>query len=49
MDQARGMARQTLHLGMQRSFAIEHSHYENINLQAMSQGFAPGYDNAELD
>jgi hypothetical protein len=25
------------------------SHYENIDLQAMSQGFAPGYDDAELD
>jgi hypothetical protein len=38
-----------LHLGVQRSFAIALSHYENIDLQAMSQGFAPGYDDAELD
>jgi hypothetical protein len=30
-------------------FAITHSHYENIDLQAMSQGFALGYDDAELD
>jgi hypothetical protein len=30
-------------------FAIARPHFENINLQAMSQGFTPGYDDAELD
>jgi hypothetical protein len=48
-DRACGMAKRALHLSMQRSFAIAHSHYENIDLQAMSQGFAPGYDDAKLD
>jgi hypothetical protein len=43
------MARWALHLGVQRRFAIAHSRYENIDLQAMSQGFTPGYDDAEMD
>jgi hypothetical protein len=34
---------------VQRSFAITRSHYENIDLQVLSQGFAPVYDDAELD
>jgi hypothetical protein len=28
---------------------IAHSHYENINLAAMSQGFTPGYNDGELE
>jgi hypothetical protein len=36
------MAKRMLHLGMQRSFMITRSHYENIDLQAISHGFAPG-------
>jgi hypothetical protein len=38
-----------LHFGVQQSFAITHSHYENINLEAIGHGFAPGYANDELD
>lgn len=48
-DQARGMARQALHLGVQRSITIARSHYEDIDLPMVTQGFAPGYDDAELD
>jgi hypothetical protein len=48
-DRACGMAKRALHLSVQWSFAIAQSHYENIDLQAMSQGFAPSYDNVELD
>jgi hypothetical protein len=48
-DRARGMEKRALYLSMQRSFAIARSHYENINLQVMSQDFAPGYDDAEMD
>jgi hypothetical protein len=48
-DRVRGMVRQALHLGVRRSFTITHFHYENIDLQTMSQGFTPGYDDAELD
>jgi hypothetical protein len=28
---------------------ITHSHYENIDLVAMSQGYVPGYTDAQLD
>ena len=32
-----------------RSFVIARSHYENINLATMSQGFTPDYSDAELE
>jgi hypothetical protein len=31
------------------SFVIACSHYANIDLVAMSQGYAPGYTDAQLD
>ena len=40
MDRAREMARDALRFGIHRSFMIAHSHYENIDLETMSQGFA---------
>ena len=43
------MARGALRFGVHRSFAIAHSHYENIDLAMMSQGFAPVYTDVELD
>ena len=49
MDQAREMARDALRFGVHRSFTIAHSHYENIDLETMSQGFMPGYSNTELE
>jgi hypothetical protein len=49
IDRACEMAKWALRLGMQRSFTTVHSHYKNIDLQAISQGFAPGYDDVELD
>ena len=49
MDQACDMARGVLHFSVHRSFTIAHSHYENIDLATMSQGFMPIYTNAELD
>ena len=49
MDWACDMARGELHFGVHRSFMIAHSHYENINLAMMSQGFAPVYTDTELD
>jgi len=49
MDQAREMARDALCFGIHRSFAIARSHYENIDLETMSQGFTPGYYDAELE
>ena len=49
MDQARDMARGALRFGIHRLFVIARSHYENIDLAMMSQGFTPVYTNAELD
>ena len=49
MDRACKMARDTLYTDVHRSFAITRSHYENIDLETMSQGFAPGYSDAELE
>ena len=47
-DRACDMARGTFRFGVHRSFAIAHSHYENIDMATMSQGFAPIYIDAEL-
>ena len=41
--------RGALRFGVNRSFAIAHSHYENINLATMSQGFMPSYSDTELE
>ena len=36
--------------GITQAFAIAHSHYDReINLEVMSQGFAPVYEDAKLD
>ena len=37
------------YIGVHRSFAIVRSHYVNIDLATMSQGFAPVYTNIKLD
>ena len=49
MDRAHEIAREVLGFIIHRSFAIARSHYENIDLPTMSQGFAPGYSEAELE
>ena len=49
MDRACEIARDALRFGVHRSFAITHSHYENIDLAMMSQGFVPGYSKAKLE
>ena len=49
MHQAREIVRDMLRFGVHRSLAIARSHYENIDLAMMSQGFAPVYTDAELD
>ena len=43
------MARGALRFGGHRSFMIARSHYENIDLATMSQGFTPIYTDTELD
>ncbi|KAG2570849.1 hypothetical protein PVAP13_7KG019809 [Panicum virgatum] len=46
---ARDEVKRALHFGVQCSFAIARTHYVNIDLQEMSWGLVPGYDDAELD
>ena len=49
MDRVHETMRKALRFGVHRSFAIARSHYENIDLTAMSQGFVPGYSEIELE
>ena len=38
------------HARITQAFVVTHSHYDReINLEVMSQGFAPVYEDAELD
>ena len=38
------------HAGITQAFAVARSHYDQeVNLEAMSLGFTPGYKNSELD
>ena len=46
---ARDATRNALCFGVHRSFVIARSHYENIDLTTMSQGFVLGYSEAELE
>ena len=43
------LAREALYTGVHRVFAIAHSHYINIDLSVISEGFTPSYTDAELD
>ena len=43
------LAREALHTGVHRTFAVAHSHYIDIDLPVISEGFTPGYTDAELD
>ena len=40
---------EALHTGVHRTFAVVRSHYINIDLRVISEGFVPGYTDAELD
>ena len=48
-DRAHALARKALYTSVHRTFAIVHSHYINIDLPVISEGFVPGYTDAELD
>ena len=38
------------HAGINQAFTVARSHYDReINLEVMSQGFVPGYEDSELD
>ena len=46
----RQLEKEALRSGITQAFAVAHSHYDvNIDLGAMSLGFAPGYEPSELD
>ena len=46
----RQLEKEALHSGIAQAFAVAHLHYDdNIDFEAMSLGFAPGYDNSKLD
>jgi len=42
-------ARSALFIGVQRAFAVTRSHYANIALDELSQGYPADYTDAELD
>jgi hypothetical protein len=48
-DRACEIAMDVLCLSVRQLFTIARSHYENIDLATMSQGFAPSYFDAELE
>jgi hypothetical protein len=48
-DRACEIAMDLLCLSVRQLFMIARSHYENIDLAMMSQGFAPSYFDAELE
>ena len=46
----RQLEENAFHARITQAFAVAHSHYDQeINLEVMSLGFAPGYENSELD
>ena len=46
----RQLEENAFHANITQAFAVARSHYDQeINLEAMSLGFAPGYENSELD
>ena len=46
----RQLEKEALRIGITQTFAVARSHYDdNIDFEAMSLGFMPGYDNSELD
>ena len=48
-NRARDMARGALRFDVHLSLAIARSHYENIDLAMMSQGFAPVYTDDDIE
>ena len=48
-DRARTLARKALHTSVHHVFSVAHSHYIDIDLPVISEGFTPSYTDAELD
>ena len=49
LDRACALTREALYTGVHHAFTIAHSHYVNIDLLVISEGFTPSYTDAELD
>ena len=50
MAQVGQLEEDTFHAGITQAFAVARSHYDQeINLEVMSQGFTPVYEDLELD
>ena len=50
MARVRQLEKNAFHAEITQAFAVARSHYnQEVNLEAMSLGFAPGYENSELD
>ena len=49
LDRACALTWEALYIGVHHAFAIARSHYININLPVISEGFMPSYTEAELD
>ena len=49
MDRVHDIVRGALCFGVNRSFVIARSHYENIDIETMCQGYALSYSDAELE
>ena len=46
----RQLEKEALRLGITQAFTVARSHYDdNIDFEAMSLGFVPGYENSKLD
>jgi len=46
----RQLEENAFHAGITQAFAVARSHYDQeVNLEVMSLGFMPGYENSELD
>ena len=46
----RQLEKVALRIGITQTFTVAHSHYDdNIDFEAMSLGFVPGYEPSELD
>ena len=43
------LAREALYTGVHRAFAVARSHYIDIDLPVISEGFTPSYTDTELD
>ena len=50
MAWVRQLEKEALRTGITQSFTVAHSHYDdNIDFEAMSLGFVPGYEPSKLD